>query len=431
MLVAIDMAALFVAHAVAGMLRFDDPLDGQAMTLFAATVALYTFAAFVTNAYSVPVLLAAGESARRALKALAIALTASVFLFFLLQLGDQVSRAFFAAAALFAAVGVGAGRAFLGKNARTILGGEPYDVVVIADGMAGYPQDGCALYVEAAGAGDPANHNPDMFEWLGRLVEHADRVVIACTPERRLAWAAALQGANVQAEVIAPELATLRPLGIARHQGNPTMIVAKAPLALRDRIIKRGFDLVVAATLLTIAAVPIAMIALAIRLDGTGPVLFRQPRLGRRNRPFNILKFRTMRVADADAAGHRSAGRDDDRVTPVGRLLRATSLDELPQLLNVLSGEMSMVGPRPHALGSRAEDQLFWELDARYWHRHAIKPGLTGLAQVRGLRGATAARADLVDRLQADLEYRNDWSLWKDCAILLRTIPVLLHRNAF
>ena len=126
-----------------------------------------------------------------------------------------------------------------------------------------------------------------------------------------------------------------------------------------------------------------------------------------------------------------AAVRTDDRITRVGRVIRATSVDELPQLLNVLLGSMSIVGPRPHALGSLAGQQLFWEVDERYWHRHALKPGITGLAQVRGFRGATHRRDDLTQRLQADLEYILGWSVWRDFGILVSTVRVVVHRNAF
>src|SRR5690606_20362637 len=125
------------------------------------------------------------------------------------------------------------------------------------------------------------------------------------------------------------------------------------------------------------------------------------------NRLFPMYKFRSMRTDQLDRGGHRSTGRHDERITRVGRFIRKTSIDELPQFLNVLLGQMSIVGPRPHALGSRAEEKLFWDIDAAYWHRHAVKPGVTGLAQVRGYRGATEKVADLSNLLQADLEYLN------------------------
>ncbi len=175
----------------------------------------------------------------------------------------------------------------------------------------------------------------------------------------------------------------------------------------------------------------LVLVALAIWLEDHGPVFFIQRRLGRGNRFFVIYKFRSMSVANGDRSGNRSTGRGDDRVTRVGRLIRATSIDELPQLINVIQGEMSLVGPRPHALGSQAGDKLFWEIDQRYWQRHSLKPGLTGLAQVRGFRGATEHEVDLTARLQSDLEYLDGWTIWRDIAILAGTLRVMVHRNAF
>ncbi|MCJ8157691.1 sugar transferase [Sphingomonas sp. LaA6.9] len=173
------------------------------------------------------------------------------------------------------------------------------------------------------------------------------------------------------------------------------------------------------------------LVAIAIKLESPGAVLFVQQRLGHGNRLFRMYKFRSMSAERTDAIGATSASRDDDRVTRVGRFIRATSIDELPQLFNVLIGNMSLVGPRPHALGSTASSKLFWDIDRNYWLRHACMPGLTGLAQVRGFRGATHHARDLEIRLAADLEYVRDWSLWLDIAILFRTFGVVVHKNAF
>jgi polysaccharide biosynthesis protein PslA len=118
-------------------------------------------------------------------------------------------------------------------------------------------------------------------------------------------------------------------------------------------------------------------------------------------------------------------------VTRVGRFIRKTSIDELPQLFNVLLGDMSLVGPRPHALGSRAGEKLFWEIDPSYWQRHALKPGMTGLAQIRGFRGETPELKDLTQRLGADIEYQEGWTLWRDFRIMIATIRVLVHQKAF
>ena len=160
-------------------------------------------------------------------------------------------------------------------------------------------------------------------------------------------------------------------------------------------------------------------------------MLFRQKRVGFGNRFFDMYKFRSMAVTDSDPLGTQSTLRDDARITCIGRFIRRTSLDELPQLINVIAGHMSIVGPRPHALGSTAEDAPFWKIDSRYFHRHVVKPGMTGLAQIRGFRGATARQRDLTNRLQSDLEYLSEWTIWRDLRIIIATFGVMLHPNAF
>jgi lipopolysaccharide/colanic/teichoic acid biosynthesis glycosyltransferase len=188
---------------------------------------------------------------------------------------------------------------------------------------------------------------------------------------------------------------------------------------------------VVSAIALLVLSPVLVILTLAIRYESPGPVLFRQQRIGRDNTLFMMLKFRSMFHDQADASASVLTTRTDSRVTRVGQFIRRNSLDELPQLINVLLGDMSMVGPRPHALSARAAEQLYWEIDARYRHRHAVKPGVTGLAQVRGFRGATVLKADLTNRLSSDLEYLRDWSMSKDLWILFRTIFVIRHNNAF
>lgn len=200
---------------------------------------------------------------------------------------------------------------------------------------------------------------------------------------------------------------------------------------MRSRILKRMFDLLVAGIALLLLGPILLCVAAAIKLEDGGPVFFVQRRVGRGNRFFSIMKFRSMRVNTVGVDGSQSASKDDDRITRIGRIIRSTSIDELPQLLNVILGDMSLVGPRPHAIGSQAGDKLFWEVDARYWERHALKPGLTGLAQIRGLRGATEREEDLTGRLTADLEYLSGWSLWRDLWIMLMTLRVLVHDRAF
>jgi lipopolysaccharide/colanic/teichoic acid biosynthesis glycosyltransferase len=200
---------------------------------------------------------------------------------------------------------------------------------------------------------------------------------------------------------------------------------------VRSRLQKRALDVFVAGSALLALSPVLIAVALAIKLEDGGPVFFVQRRVGRSNRFFPIMKFRSMTVNKVGHDGGQSASKDDKRITRIGKIIRSTSIDELPQLINVLRGDMSLVGPRPHATGSLAGDKLFWEVDPRYWERHALKPGLTGLAQIRGYRGATDREEDLSLRLYADLEYLRGWSLWRDIWIMFMTVRVLVHDRAF
>jgi len=176
----------------------------------------------------------------------------------------------------------------------------------------------------------------------------------------------------------------------------------------------------------------LAAIALAIKLDDPGKALFRQKRLGFNGQTFHIYKFRTMRTEATDADAQVLVSRGDSRVTPIGRFLRRTSLDELPQLWNVLIGDMSLVGPRPHALKAKAADRLYDEVVAEYAVRHRVKPGITGWAQVKGWRGETDTVEKIKRRVEHDLYYIDNWSLAFDLRILLMTTACgFFGRNAF
>ena len=209
------------------------------------------------------------------------------------------------------------------------------------------------------------------------------------------------------------------------------MVVAAGPLALRDRIVKRVLDIILSAVGLIVLFPLLTFVALAIKIESKGPVFFMQSRVGRHNKLFRMFKFRSMYTDRCDLNAVQLTTRNDTRVTKVGGFIRRTSIDELPQLLNVLIGDMSIVGPRPHPLSAKAADQLYWDVDPRYRHRHSMKPGITGLAQVRGFRGNTERTEDLTNRLQADLEYLSQWSIWRDISIILKTFLVLKHSNAF
>jgi exopolysaccharide biosynthesis polyprenyl glycosylphosphotransferase len=211
------------------------------------------------------------------------------------------------------------------------------------------------------------------------------------------------------------------------------MLLADRPIQRSDAVVKAAEDAILGRILIVLLLPVFALIALAIKLDGPGPIIFKQRRHAFNNAEFDIYKFRTMRVG-ADAAGDdlQQTVRFDQRVTTVGRFLRATSLDELPQLFNVLKGEMSLVGPRPHAVNMRTEDRLGSEITDKYCHRHRVKPGMTGWSQVNGARGATTTTAQLRRRVGLDLMYIDHWSLWLDLKILVLTCREVLKRtNAY
>jgi putative colanic acid biosynthesis UDP-glucose lipid carrier transferase len=193
--------------------------------------------------------------------------------------------------------------------------------------------------------------------------------------------------------------------------------------------IKHGFDRLFALLLLLAMAPLFLGLVAAVRLSSPGPAFYRQTRHGRDRQPFDIWKFRSMYVADCDdrrSTVIRQAIQGDPRVTPVGRILRRTSLDELPQLFNVLRGEMSFVGPRPHAI---AEDEHYGAIVARYDDRFRMRPGITGLAQVRGLRGEILSDDFMCRRIAADNAYIDRWSLGLDLWIVLQTLLVVFRRE--
>ncbi len=210
--------------------------------------------------------------------------------------------------------------------------------------------------------------------------------------------------------------------------GLPAVSVFENPLYGVEGLAKRAADAVFGSLLLAAAAVPMLIIAAAIKLTSAGPVFFRQKRYGLDGRQILVWKFRTMSCCD-DGCDVRQAKQDDVRVTPIGRVLRRTSLDELPQLFNVIEGSMSLVGPRPHA---NAHNEQYRSLIEGYMLRHKVKPGITGLAQVSGYRGETETLEKMEKRIACDHQYIREWSFWMDLKILAKTLGVVLRqRNAY
>lgn len=233
---------------------------------------------------------------------------------------------------------------------------------------------------------------------------------------------------------LAPDLANFafahRPLVLLGDM--PVITLFERPISGTDAIVKRAEDLLFTSIILFFIWPIMLIAAIAVKLDSPGPVFFRQPREGFNNQRFDVLKFRSMVHDQCETDGVQQATRGDARVTRVGRIIRATSIDELPQLFNVLMGDMSLVGPRPHAPSTRANGRLFHEVVQTYAARHKVKPGITGWAQVCGWRGETDTEEKLVKRLEHDLHYIENWSVPFDIYILFRTVfAVLFPKNAF
>ena len=211
--------------------------------------------------------------------------------------------------------------------------------------------------------------------------------------------------------------------------GMPALSVCETPLHGLEAVFKRAMDIVIGGLALLLLSPLLILVAAAVKLSSRGPVFFRQRRYGLDGEEIVVYKFRSMRVCE-DGAVVTQATKGDSRVTPVGAFLRKTSIDELPQLLNVLQGKMSLVGPRPHAI---AHNELYRKLINGYMVRHKVRPGITGFAQVNGLRGETETLEKMSERVRYDLEYLRNWSPWLDIKILFKTLGVVLHdrRNAY
>jgi Undecaprenyl-phosphate glucose phosphotransferase len=258
-----------------------------------------------------------------------------------------------------------------------------------------------------------------------RIMPYVDRVIIAVSSS-----AQARVGQLVERLEVLPNPVSLF-VDVGREaQLNASLArfvdLSGATTDARRAFVKRAQDLVIG-TLGLIAASPIMLAtAVAIRLDSSGPVFFRQRRHGFNNEAILVWKFRSMRHDMADAKAVRQISADDDRVTKVGKFIRKTSLDELPQLFNVLKGEMSMVGPRPHAIGMKSGDVESAKLVAHYAHRHRMKPGVTGWAAINGSRGPVDTAELVQERVALDVEYIERQSFWLDLYIIAMTIPCLL-----
>jgi lipopolysaccharide/colanic/teichoic acid biosynthesis glycosyltransferase len=427
----VDILSVVVGFMLPGYLFFGSAgwsnalLQSQLLLPVFLTIALYN------GSYSVASLLDAWTGIFRAQAALLLSVAAVVFIAFFAKASSDFSRLGFSSGAICAVLLLMLVRLQMRRFTANRCGASPYNQLVIDDGGPRVDIKGAIRISAGAMALRPNLNDPNALDRLGMVLRNIDKVIVSCPASRRVEWAMMLKGANVDGEVLDDEVARLGAQGARVASGYGLLLVSAGPLGLRDRMIKRLLDVAIAGAAILALSPLLIVVALAIKLQDRGPVFFVQRRMGRGNRFFNMYKFRSMTMSLCDTDGNVSASKGDQRITRVGKFIRSTSIDELPQLFNVLLGDMSLVGPRPHAIGSQAGSKLFWEVDLRYWQRHCLKPGLSGLAQVRGFRGATEKEADLVDRLQSDLEYLEGWTIMRDVKIIFLTMRVLVHDRAF
>lgn len=426
----LDCAGLMLGYALATQLREQEWLGTGGLPIIAVALPLFLMCDIAQETQSVESLASRSLAIQRALTALMVtALLVLALSFFLKE--QSLSRLGYVVTFLSAGVFIIIGKLFENFVFKRWMRGSATASLVLVDGLPVAQVDGCDyLDVERLDLW-PDLGKPATIDALASIVSPYDRVVVACRFERRAIWATFLKSQDVGGEIVLDRDLLHGAVAVSNFGADDTLILSRGPLSLANRLQKRAFDLVASVTAVLLLMPLLLTAALLIKKEDGGPVFFRQVRVGRANRHFMIYKFRTMSVSQTDDRGSVSASRNDARVTRIGRLLRKTSIDELPQLMNVVLGQMSIVGPRPHALGSLAGTELFWEADGNYWIRHALKPGITGLAQVRGFRGATDTAQALRERVRSDLEYLTNWSLGQDVLIILRTLRVLVHENAF
>jgi polysaccharide biosynthesis protein PslA len=431
--IAVDAVLLLTCFAGVATLYFGHLPNAAEMLVGNLLLPIFLTIALHNGTYSLTTLTDWKQAAGRMASSLLIAAVLLTFIAYFVKVSDSFSRMVLLGGVTSSLAVLTAIRFLSARWLRALWGPSPMNLLVIDAG--GPPiRVPHAYRINADEHGlQPVLDDPHMLDRFARYLRNMDQVVVNCPPEHRAAWAMVLKGSGVHGEVTSGIVREIGALGVVHREDADvsSILVSTGPLGLRDRVAKRLFDIVVSGLALLALSPVLLGAALLIKLEDGGPVFFRQRRLGQGNRFFRIYKLRSMRVEQSDADGNRSASKDDDRITRIGSFLRKTSLDELPQLINVLHGDMSIVGPRPHALGSQAGNKLFWQVDRRYWQRHCLRPGITGLAQIRGFRGATDKESDLTGRLQADLEYLAGWSIWRDIRIIFATAKVVVHDRAF
>ncbi|MGI9414285.1 MAG: undecaprenyl-phosphate glucose phosphotransferase [Hyphomicrobiales bacterium] len=448
-LVGFDIWAIYVSDGImAGLAQYAGPI------LILAGVVPIVFQAF--GLYTIHSLLRVAEQAARVVMAWTAVFAVFTAVVFFTKLGDVYSRVWLLS---WYTIGVAAliSLRFLvcglvrkwntdGRldRAAVIVGGGPRTAELI-DALEGSPDTDVSIvgiFDDRSDHRSPATINgyPKLGD-LSQLVEFArnrrvDMLIVSLpiTAENRLLevlrklWVLPV---DIRLSAHTNRL-RFRPRAYSFIGSVPFFDVFDKPLSGWDSIIKDAEDRFVSAAALVLAAPVMALVALAIKLDSRGPVFFKQKRYGFNNELIEVYKFRSMYIDQADASASKLVTKDDPRVTRVGRFIRKTSLDELPQLFNVLKGDLSLVGPRPHATMAKAADRLYTDVVDGYFARHKVKPGITGWAQIRGWRGETDTTVKIERRVEHDLYYIENWSVMFDLYILCMTPYALLNtENAY
>lgn len=418
-------------------------MNYQMALLIGATVTVLSFSWL--GAYQPGTVLRQGMPIGRAMVAWMGSAGLLLSIAFALKISEEFSRVWAVTWFALTPLAVFAMRAFVGARVRALAAQGKFALRTVIFGAGEYGQrlarhlrEQSDPMIDVIGFVDDRRHRVppicEGFDVLGNtddLIEMVrsdavDQVLVALPwgAKSRLKHLIESIGVTPVSILLAPDVAGFLPTGrsIISVAEVPMVQVLDAPFSGWGALLKAIEDRLLSGLFILLASPVLIACALAIRLDSKGPVIFKQRRFGYNNQEILVWKFRSMYTDRCDITGSQQATKDDPRVTRVGRLLRRTSLDELPQLFNVFRGEMSIVGPRPHAVSTKIGDRLFSELVHRYDARHKVKPGITGWAQVNGWRGETDTVEKIQKRVEYDLFYIENWSIWLDLYIIIKTV---------
>ena len=350
-----DALLLHGAFVLASVLYIGPWWHADTMLAAQALLPLYFTIAMYNRTYGVRALTDWVFAIRQALTALVISTALIAFVAFYTKSSADFSRVAVTLGLGVFAVSIFALRRAIPIMIDTFWGGRVRNHLVIDDGGPDFHLENAVSISAEKYELDPNAHDPFMLDRLGKLLRNQDKVVVSTPRERREKWAFLLKSAGVEGEIVSEPAHALGAVGVYRYedQQRTTLVVSTGPLGLRARITKRAFDIVMALGGIIVLSPILLITALLIKLEDGGPVLFVQRRLGRGNQFFDMYKFRSMRTEKLDHDGSQSTSREDDRITKIGAFIRKTSIDELPQMFNVLLGDMAIVGPRPRAAPPR------------------------------------------------------------------------------